>query len=436
MSLKKIISLDSPLRIFYHYLRWVLAFLVYWNPAKKMIVIWVTWTKWKTTTTNIIHKWLCNNWEKVFMFSTVNYWIWEDILDNNFKMTSPSPFLLQKLLKKAKVAWCKYAVIETSSHSIFYNRNFGIDYDVVVLTNISQDHLDLHGNMDNYVKTKLKIFENLVKYNRKEWVKKVSVVNIDSPYSSDFLNITDDNKYTYWLNSNASIQAQNIVYEKEETELDIKIPWDIFKIKTKLKWDFNVYNILAAVCVLISQKVPKDKIITTINSIWWIPWRLDEVPNDRQLKIYVDYAHTEESLKNVLQTLKEIKGEKWRLITVFGATWDRDKDKRPKMWKIADELSDFIILTDDDTYTENSLSIINDVARWIKRKEWEKFWIVPSREDAIRTALSISEAWDFLIVAGKWAETMQVTNKWPIPWNDKKIISAILREMDDNDFTD
>lgn len=434
MNFRKLISLDSPIRLVYHYIRWVLAFIIYGNPAKKMIVIWVTWTKWKTTTTNIISKWLSDNWEKVFMFSTVNYSIGDEMMDNNFKMTSPSPFLLQKLLKKAKNAGCKYAVIETSSHSIFYNRNFWIDYDVVVLTNISQDHLDLHWTMDKYVKTKLKIFENLVKYNRKSWVKKVSIINIDSPYASEFLNITDDSKYTYWLNSTASIQAQNIVHENEYTELDVKMPWDIFKIKTKLKWDFNIYNILAAICVLVSQRVPKEKITTTINSIWWIPGRLEGVPNDRKLKIFVDYAHTEESLKNVLETLGGLKWEKSRLITVFGATWDRDKNKRPKMWKIADELSDIIVLTDDDTYTENSLAIINDVARWIKRKEWEKFWIVPSREDAIRTALSISEEEDILIVAGKWAETMQVTNKWPIPWSDKKVISAILREMDDNEL--
>lgn len=433
MNIKKLISLDSPLRVLYHFLRWVVAFYVYGNPARDMIVIWITWTKWKTTTTNIIAKWLRDAGEKVFMFSTVNYMIWDDFLENNLKMTSPSPFVLQKLLKKAKNAGCKYAVIETSSHSIFYNRNYWIDFDIVALTNISQDHLDLHKTMENYYKIKLKLFENLVRYRRKNWIKKVSVVNIDSQYSSEFLNIVDDNKYTYWLSNTAQIKAQNITYWIDFTEFEIKIPWNTVKMKTKLKWEFNIYNILASVCVLISQKVPLDSIVNTIATTNWIPGRLEEVSNNKWIKIFVDYAHTEDSLKNVLETVRNITWI-WKIITVFGATWDRDKSKRPKMWKVVNELSDSIILTDDDTYTENSLSIINDVAKWIKRKEWDNFWIVPDREDAIRTALIMAQKSDLIIIAGKWAETLQITNKWPINWSDVWTVKKILKEIEDNEL--
>lgn len=433
MNIKKLIPLDSQIRILYHYLCWVLALLYYGNPAKDMIVIWVTWTKWKTTTTNIIAKWLKDAGENVFMFSTVNYMVWDELLENNFKMTSPSPFILQKFLKQAQERWCKYAVIETSSHSIFYNRNFWIDYDVVVMTNVYQDHLDLHKSMDNYMKTKLRLFENLVRYKRKNWVKKVSVVNVDSPYFQNFVNIIDDHKYTYWLSNSAQIKAQNIVYGKEYTEFEIKMPSNIVKMKTKLKWEFNIYNILAAFCVLVSQKISLEFITNTIYTTNWIPWRLEEVSNNKWIKIFVDYAHTEESLKNVLETVKKIEWI-WRVFTVFGATWDRDKTKRPKMWKVVDDLSDVIILTDDDTYSENSLSIINDVAKWIKRKEWENFWIVPDREDAIRTALVMIEKDDVLLIAWKWAETVQVTNKWSIKWSDVEITKKILKEIEDNEL--
>jgi len=434
MGIKQLISLDSPIRVFYHYLCWLTASIIYWNPAQDMIVIWVTWTKWKTTTTNIIAKWLKDAGEKVFMFSTVNYMLWDELLENNFKMTSPSPFILQKFLKKAQVAWCKYAVIETSSHSIFYNRNYWIDYDVVVLTNVYQDHLDLHKTMDNYMRTKLKLFENLVRYQRKPWVKKVSVVNVDSPYFQEFVNVVDDNKYTYWLSKSAQIVAQNIVYGKEFTEFEVKMPSNVVKMKTKLKWEFNIYNILAAFCVLVSQKISLDSIAHTVLTTNWIPWRLEEVSNNKWIKIFVDYAHTEESLKNVLETVKKIEWI-WRVITVFGATWDRDKTKRPKMWKVVNDLSDVIVLTDDDTYNENSLSIINDVTKWIKRKEWEDFWIVPDREDAIRTALVMSEKNDIVLIAWKWAETVQVTNKWPIKWSDVEITRRILKEIEDNELT-
>lgn len=407
---------------------------MYGNPSEKMIVIWVTWTKWKTTTTNIIAKWLADAWKKVFMFSTVNYMINGELHDNNLKMTSPSPFVLQKLLSQAKDAWCEYAVIETSSHSLFYKRNYWVDFDVVVLTNISQDHLDLHGTMEKYMKTKLSLFENLVKYKRKWDIKKVSVVNLDSDYSSEFLNIIDDMKYTYWLNNAAQVVAKNMVFKKDFTEFDIKIPWDTYKAKTSLKWEFNISNILAAVCVLMSQKVPMQSIISTIEQVSWIPWRLEEVSNNAWIKIFVDYAHTETSLKSVLKTIRQME-DIWNIITVFWATWDRDKTKRPKMWKVVDELSDSIILTDDDTYTENSLAIINDVAKWIKRKEGDWFWIVPDRQDAIRTALVMAKKGDIVLVAWKWAETVQVTNKWSIPWNDAEIIRKILKEIEDNELS-
>ena len=164
---RSLIALDSPIRVFYHYLRGLIAFHLYRNPARDMIVIGVTGTKGKTTVTNLIARGLEYAGKKVFMFSTANYSINGEWSENNMKMTSPSPFVLQHLLNKAKAAGCTHAVIETSSHSIFYNRNYGIDYDVAVLTNICQDHLDLHHTMENYARTKLQLFQNLVSYRRK-----------------------------------------------------------------------------------------------------------------------------------------------------------------------------------------------------------------------------------------------------------------------------
>lgn len=432
MSLNKI-SLNNPVRIFYHYVRWVLANLIYGNPSADMIVIGVTGTKGKTTTTNIIAEGLKNAWKKVFMFSTINYMIWDEVFDNNLKMTSPSPFILQRLLKKAKEAGCEYAVIETSSHSIYYNRNYWIDFDVAVFTNLSQDHLDLHKTMDEYARVKYRLFENLVKYKRKLGVKKISIINLDSPYSGMFLGATADNIYTYWLTESAQIKALNISYWQDKTEFEIKLPSNTIKISTHLKWEFNIYNILAATCVLISQKIPLDAIAKTIESISGIPGRLEEVSNNFGFKIFVDYAHTEESLKSVLSTIKQMEGI-WKIITIFWATGDRDKTKRPKMWKIVDELSDFIVLTDDDTYSENSLSIINDVARGIKRKEWENFWIISDREDAIRTGLTVAEKNDIILIAWKWAETAQITNAGPIAWSDVNVTRKILVEMENNEL--
>ena len=154
----KIISLDNPLKLTYHKIKAVLANLVYGFPSKNMTIIWVTGTNWKTTTCNIIAKWLKKAWKKVFMFTTVNVIIWDKEFVNDLKMTSPDPFVLQKYLRMAKDEGCEIAIIETSSHWIKMNRVWWINYDICVLTNITQDHLDLHKTMKDYVNTKLKIF--------------------------------------------------------------------------------------------------------------------------------------------------------------------------------------------------------------------------------------------------------------------------------------
>lgn len=429
--IRKHIALDSPIRITYHYVRGVIAFWLSGNPAKDMIVIGITGTKGKTTTSNLIARGLIAAGKKVAMFTTVNTIIGDKEEENTMKMTTPSPFAVWNFITRARNAGCEYLVMETSSHALFYHRVHGLHYDVAVMTNISQDHLDLHKTMDSYVDTKLILFKNLYKYGIKKEVKKVGVVNVDNEYASRFLSkeIVVDAMHTFGFSANASIRAGNFQSTLSWLSFDVRMPSNTFHIQSKLQWEFNAMNILAATAVLISQKVDIEMICQTMATVNGIPWRLEEVPNRRWAKIFVDYAHTEDSLKNVLETLRKIDGTK-RIITLFWATGDRDKTKRPKMGRITHILSDIIILTDDDTYTEDSLAIIRDVSVGIDRREGDNFWIVPDREDAIRTALLILQSWDILLVAGKGAETVQVTQQWSIPWNDRKVIERILMEIE------
>ncbi len=428
---RKLIPLDSSLRVSYHYVRGVLAYWLSGNPARDMIIIGVTGTKGKTTTTNIIAQGLQKAGKKVAMFSTVNMMIDGKMMDNNLKMTSPGPFVLWRFLAEAQKAGCTHAVIETSSHALYYHRVHGLRYDAAVLTNISQDHLDLHKTMDNYVETKMLLFKSLYKYGIRKEVRKVGVVNIDSEYASRFLSkdIVVDNMYTVGFSPSAQVRAENVTHTMDATEFDVRIPSNQFHLTTKLQGDFNISNILCAVAILISQKIEIPVIQELIAGFDCVPGRLEEIPNMRWAKIYVDYAHTEASLQSVLETVKQIEWTK-RIITVFGATGDRDKTKRPKMGRVVDILSDVVILTDDDTYTEDSLQIIREVSEGIKRREGENFWIIPSREDAIRTACIMLKKGDILLVAGKWAETVQVTQKWPIPYNDRRVIEKILMEIE------
>lgn len=430
-NIKKLFALDNPMRLLYHKIRAVLANIIYGFPSKKMTIIWVTWTNWKTTTCNIIAKWLKANWKKVFMFSTVNIIIDDKEYRNDTKMTSPDAFELQRLLKEAKNKWCEIAVIETASHGIKMNRIWWIDYDIAVLTNITQDHLDLHKTMKDYVDTKLKLFKNLISYQRKKWVKKTAIINKNSAYSDLFLAETYDSIYTYWEGMWVNISAQNIQKKWLLTKFDINIAWNNVQIETKLKWDFNIQNILAAVWVFISMWISLEEISKVIKTVDWIPWRMESIENEEWFEIIVDYAHTPDALEKVLETIKAFPDIN-RIITVFGATWDRDRTKRPTMWEIVSKLSDVVILTQDDDYTEKTEQIIKDVLPWIERKEWENFWIITTRKEAIQTALVSAQKWDVILIAWKWDEHTMVTNEWIIEWNDKEVIKDILKWMDDN----
>jgi UDP-N-acetylmuramoyl-L-alanyl-D-glutamate--2,6-diaminopimelate ligase len=332
------------------------------------------------------------------------------------------------MLKKAKENNCEYAIIETASHWIKMHRVWWIQYDIAVLTNISRDHLDLHKTMDDYVNTKLLLFKNLIGFDRKKWVKKCFVINNNSKYSDLFLSETSDICYTYWQWSTVDLKATNIKYYQNKTIFDIKIAWSNIHIDTSLIWNFNVSNILASVWVLLSLWIKSDIISKAINSIETIPWRFETIDNILWINIIVDYAHTPDALEKVLLTIKNL-NKVWEIITVFWATWDRDKTKRPIMWEIVSKYSDKIILTQDDDYTENRDQIIKEVEKWITLEKNKDFFIIPDRYKAIKASIILAKKNDFLLIAWKWDEHILVTNSWPIKWHDKSIIEKIINNI-------
>ncbi|MBB1564481.1 UDP-N-acetylmuramoyl-L-alanyl-D-glutamate--2,6-diaminopimelate ligase [Candidatus Gracilibacteria bacterium] len=429
-SLKSMIPLDNPARLFYHKLRAVTANIRYGFPSKNMIIIGVTGTNGKTTTCNIIAKGLRKAGKKVFMFTTVNVILGDKEIINNTKMTSPDPFLLQKYLKAAKDQGCEIAIIETASHGIKMHRIRGLEYDVCVLTNITQDHLDLHRTMKDYVKTKLRIFKNLISYKRKPGIKKTGVINMNSNYVEEFLEQTYDSLYKYGTAGDANVRAENIRFENGLTKFEIITAGTIIKIETPLKGNFNIENILAAVCVFMAFGISSEKISEMVREVVLVPGRMEKVENDIGADIFVDYAHTPDALEKVLNSLKQYNYKK--IITVFGATGSRDKTKRPIMGSIVDRLSDVIILTQDDDYAEKTENIIKDILPGIKRKVGENFWIIPTRKEAIEAGVFALEKGDCLLVAGKGDEHMMITNDGPIDWHDKTIIQNILKGIKEN----
>lgn len=246
-KLKSLIALDNPFRLGYHFIKAVLANIYYSFPSKEMTIIGVTGTNGKTTTSNIIAAGLKASGRKVFMYTTVNIMVGDEEFTNYSKMTSPDPFELQKWLAIAKKEGCDIAVIETASHGIKMHRNWGVDYDICVLTNITQDHLDLHRTMTDYVQTKLKIFKKLMYYTRKPGVKKTGIINMDSDYKELFLAETYDSLYTYGFDYDANIRADDVKNTRNTMDFTIKMPGQDIDIKTILRGRFNVSNILAAV---------------------------------------------------------------------------------------------------------------------------------------------------------------------------------------------
>ncbi|MDD2870996.1 MAG: UDP-N-acetylmuramoyl-L-alanyl-D-glutamate--2,6-diaminopimelate ligase [Candidatus Gracilibacteria bacterium] len=430
-DLNKLVALDNPMRLFYHKLRAIIANIIYGFPSKNMTIIGVTGTNGKTTTSNIVAKGLREAGKKVFMFSTVNIIINDKEYQNDTKMTSPDVFELQRLLKIAKKEGCEIAVIETASHGIKMNRIWGIQYDIVVLTNITQDHLDLHGTMKDYVNTKLTIFKNLISYKRKPGIKKTAIINYNSQYSDLFLGETYDSMYTYGTGTGVNLVASNITKVGLTTKFEVRIASDNIFIETKLKGDFNIQNLLAAIGVFISLGIEANTISNVIKKIEGVPGRMESIENQEGYEIIVDYAHTSDALEKVLDTIRGFPSVN-RIITVFGATGDRDRTKRSTMGSIVSRLSDIVILTQDDDYSEKTEQIIKDVLPGIERKEGEDFWIIPTRKEAIQTALLMGEPNDVILVAGKGDEHVMVTNEGIIKWNDKEVIKELLKSIDDN----
>ena len=429
--LRKTVALDSPLRVAYHFLMALAARWAYLDPARGMVVVGITGTKGKTTVSTLVAEGLEKAGHKVFLFTTASYWIAGERRVNHYKMTSPSPWLLWRLLWRARLAGCTHAVVETSSHALFYHRVLGLQYDLALLTNLSQDHLDLHGTMDAYARVKLRLFSGLVHHRRKPGVKKVSVVNVDHEWAPLFLQETADVVRTFGVAGNAEFRPENVRSLADGMSFDLRLPGRVVTVTTGVQGVHNAANLAGAFCALNMLKVPQEAILETFAAFRGVAGRMEKVPNRFGIHCFVDYAHTESSLEAVLSTVRDIPG-RGKVVLVFGATGDRDRSKRPLMGAVAHRLADAVVLTDDDTYTEPSPRILREVAAGIPRAQGEGFWIVPDRGDAIRTALVMAKPGDVVLLAGKGCETVLVTNDGAVPWSDVEEAKKVFAELEDN----
>ena len=424
---KKIIPL-KVLNLYYQAFPALGAFF-YRFPSRKLIIIGVTGTNGKSTVVHLITKIFQESGFKIASISSVCFQINDKEIQNDLKMTMPGRLKVQRFLRKAVNAGCKYAVIEVTSEGIKQFRHKFINFDTVVFTNLTKEHIEAHGSFEKYRETKGKLFKT-------PRIKTI-IVNKDDKNAEYFLDFKADKKWGYRIkknlqreNSKIAVQNLKIVEgEKLETlENGLKFRIKDIKFNLKLLGEFNAYNSLAATCVSLSQGIPIEKIKQALEKINNVSGRMELVIKE-PFKVFVDYAHTPDALENVYKTLA---GN--RLICVLGSCGGgRDKWKRPEFGRLAANYCSQIILTNEDPYGERPQHILKEIEKGILEYKTPNInhQLIFNRQGAIKKALRLAKQGDTVIITGKGSEPwMCVANGKKIPWDDRKIVKQEFKKLD------
>ncbi len=400
-----------------------LAAAFYGRPARHLKLAAVTGTNGKTTTTFLI-KHICEKAGlRCGLIGTVRYEIGERVLPA--LRTTPFSLELQELLAQMGNAGCKAAAMEVSSHALAQERTRGLEWDVAVFTNLTQDHLDFHGTMENYFDAKAKLFTGLAAQTGKK--KAVAVINIDDRYGEKLIDRMGKDGapvVTYGMGVRADFRASNYRPEFGGTSYQLDARGKSYLVRVPLIGRFNVANSLAALAAANSLGVNLRDAILSLAKSPQVPGRLEAVAAKRQFQVFVDYAHTPDALLNVLKTCRELSPRK--LIVVFGCGGDRDRQKRPLMAHAADENADFSIITSDNPRKEDPEAIIAEVEKGFRSERYEK---ITERAAAIARAIALAQPRDIVVIAGKGHEAYQEFADTTVPFDD---IQVARRALDDN----
>jgi UDP-N-acetylmuramoyl-L-alanyl-D-glutamate--2,6-diaminopimelate ligase len=397
----------------------------YGDPSARMKMIGVTGTNGKTTTTNLVAAVLAAAGRKVGLLGTIHNRIGDKILP--VKHTTPESRDLQQLLGEMAEEGVETCVMEVSSHALALRRVEGCEFDVAVFTNLTQDHLDFHRNMEDYLAAKLKLFSGLVLPGKKK-DGKYAVINADDRYAAAFKEAAGGTVYTYGVKEPADVWAEDIVVNARGVGFTVRGRWGVCPLKLGMTGLFNVYNTLAAFTAAAAMGIPVDTIKEALESTRGVPGRFELVDSGQDFAVIVDYAHTPDGLENILKTARQIAAG--RLITVFGCGGDRDRTKRPLMGEIAAAYSDHAIITSDNPRTEDPLKIIEDVEAGVRpAAEKGGYTVEPDRRKAIRLAVETARPGDVVVIAGKGHEDYQIIGTQKFPFDDRREVTAALRDM-------
>ena len=338
--------------------------------------------------------------------------------------TTPESIELQDMLDQMVSTGCKAAVMEVSSHAIDQKRVLGVEFDAVVFTNLTQDHLDYHQNMENYYEVKKKLFQAIQSPSKKP----VAVINIDDAYGERLFNESDlVVKLSYGLKDEATIRASDIKMTRKGMNFAVNLPETKFDCELGLIGRHNIYNALAATGVSYALKVPTDIIQRAFLTLPPVPGRLEIINVGQPFTVIVDYAHTDDALKNVLTSLREL--TTGRMLLTFGCGGSRDTTKRFKMGKVAAQLADYTIITTDNPRKESAEKIASQIVEGFVSERTDGFAIQLDRKRAIREIISMAKPGDTVLIAGKGHETYQEFEDTIVPFDDRIYAKETLETL-------
>ncbi len=385
----------------------------YDNPSKKLRLVGVTGTKGKTTTTFMVKEILEKQGYKVGLIGTIANYIGEVCLGDSSR-TTPESIELQKLFARMVEEKCQVAVMEVSSQSLKLDRVYGCDFDIGVFTNFSEDHISEHEHpdMEDYFKSKCKLFDMC----------KTAFINVDDLYGEKLKKIIPCEFATYGIDNSCNLLAKDITITNSYVDFKVKLTDRNERVKVDIPGRFTVYNALAAISIALKLGCSSENIKEALLEIK-VPGRSELVPNKKGLTIMIDYAHSPESLENILSAVKSY--TRGKVISVFGCGGDRDTSKRATMGEISGRIADYTIITSDNPRTEKPELIVEEIESGMKKTNG-KYEVVVDRIEAIKTAINMAGKTDIIVLAGKGHEPYQEINGVKYPFDERKIVNDII----------
>ena len=392
-----------------------LAAEFYGRPSRKIKVVGVTGTNGKTTVTYLIEAILKEARKTPAVVGTINCRFKDRVIPAI--NTTPGPTQLQSLLYRMQKESVDYAVMEVSSHALDQERTGGIDFHSAVFTNLTQDHLDYHLNLENYFLAKARLFKKL-------GVASFAVINSDDEHSARLKRMCRAPVVSYGIKHKAQVMARDIDFGLQGSCFLLCAGHQKLTLKSNLIGVHNIYNILAAAAWALKEGVAPSIIEGAIKKFRTVPGRLERIECRKGFSVFVDYAHTEDALKNILESLRRLCAK--RIIVVFGCGGQRDKTKRPRMGLVVSKMSDYAIITNDNPRREDPAGIIEDIRRGISKNN---YCVIPERAEAIKKSLELAKRGDIVLVAGKGHEDYQIIRGQKLHFDDREVVRECLSSM-------